>query len=515
MAPNTQPPTDPDLREIVREELEQMLAEADINLDDLPQREGTTRRDVLKAAGLAGAAGLTGAGGMTAATEPAKAGSSSAGNWGTKDNPGDFYSEDHYAVDQAAGGLTTPPTGFLNFGFESGTPRYLDAAGNVRDLTPFTDGDGDGVYTLPNAGDGIGVGSIDTNEIQLGSSRTIYLSGYADVDAAFTDLGVGETLIWDKTNVSPSSWHIPPKGSTIRGVPSTSPHIVYPSDTAAGFNLDGDQTGTTIEDMWINGNRSTFTSGGRGIFSFDLRGSNITIRNNRIDDVYLDGVNLQATAGNTAKNLRIEGNVFGNNRQHGVFVGIDTDNNGATLIDGLHVRDNEVRDTDNAIGLTCSAYDAHGDIKNAHFIGNTVVNAANESIVTEGTSLRNVVMNNNTTEGGKGIGVSAGSNEVTIVGNTVKGSRLHGIRIWNSTDKGQATVSGNTVLAPSNNGVFLELAHGSIVTGNRVTNAGAYGIREGADADYNNVDGNLLWFPTNAGVSLQGVNSVATDNLVR
>lgn len=148
-------------------ELERRLREADIDLEDLPQEKGTTRRDLLKAAGVAGVAGLTGAGGMNAATQPASAGSSSAGNWGTKDNPGDFHSEDHFAVDQAAGGLTTPPTGFVNFGFESGTPKYVDAAGAYRDLTPFTDGDGDGVYTLPNAGDGIDVDDLSVSSAQV------------------------------------------------------------------------------------------------------------------------------------------------------------------------------------------------------------------------------------------------------------------------------------------------------------------------------------------------------------
>lgn len=72
-------------------DLQRQLAAAEIDLADLPRVAGTTRRDLLKAAGLAGAAGLTGAGGVTVATQEARAADTSAGNIGTAGGPLDVY----------------------------------------------------------------------------------------------------------------------------------------------------------------------------------------------------------------------------------------------------------------------------------------------------------------------------------------------------------------------------------------------------------------------------------------
>lgn len=151
------------VREIFREEISRMHQEQgdDLDADTAKAASLLTRRELL--AGVAG--GTAASVGVLSATDAAKADSSQAGKWGTAANPGDFYSDDHFANNHAAGGLSTPPSGYLNFGFEDGTPRYLDAAGNVRDLTPFTDGDADGVYTLPSTTDGISVASTDTDTL--------------------------------------------------------------------------------------------------------------------------------------------------------------------------------------------------------------------------------------------------------------------------------------------------------------------------------------------------------------
>lgn len=72
--------------------LEQQLKEADIDVGDIPQRKGTTRRDL-----LAGSAGLLGLGGiLTGASGTAQAGDDQAGQFGTQAAPQDGYVEDLY-----------------------------------------------------------------------------------------------------------------------------------------------------------------------------------------------------------------------------------------------------------------------------------------------------------------------------------------------------------------------------------------------------------------------------------
>lgn len=72
-------------------DLQRQLEAAEIDLTDLSRVVGTTRRDLLKAAGIAGVAGLASAGGVTVATQEARAADTSAGNVGVAGGPLDVY----------------------------------------------------------------------------------------------------------------------------------------------------------------------------------------------------------------------------------------------------------------------------------------------------------------------------------------------------------------------------------------------------------------------------------------
>lgn len=91
---------------------------------------------------LGGLTGAAAAGSVAYSAGRAQAGTQSAGQVGTQANPVDVYGEDLY-----------------------------DPSGNTRSVADivsggaFSDGDGDNIYTLPNASDGIDVGSVDTDEL--------------------------------------------------------------------------------------------------------------------------------------------------------------------------------------------------------------------------------------------------------------------------------------------------------------------------------------------------------------
>jgi parallel beta-helix repeat protein len=79
-----------------------------------------------------------------------------------------------------------------------------------------------------------------------------------------------------------------------------------------------------------------------------------------------------------------------------------------------------------------------------------------------------------------GIRVDDGATNVTITGNTVTGggTTSPGIKVFSSTAARvtHVTVSGNTIDAPTANGIFIDVADYVTVTGNTVKNAAAVGI---------------------------------------
>jgi len=270
--------------------------------------------------------------------------------------------------------------------------------------------------------------------------------------------------------------------------------------------------------LTLDGNRANNSSGGRAIFSFGSTASNLTVRGCTIKNTYLDGINFRVANGDTVENVRFVNNDFVDCRDHGIFVQIETDNNGSTLLDGLYCEGNTFRDIDNSIALTASAYPVHGSIENIHFTDNTVENCP-ASITLEGESLNSAVISDNTVRSSQGIAVSAGNREVTVSNNTIKnvsssGTRS-GIRVYNGSRFGTATIVGNTIINPDRHGVFLEFAENCLVNSNRVEDANFGVAEDSSGADYNNVDGNIFVNMANGGVGLNGANSVQSDNLVR
>lgn len=88
MSTDSDPPTEAELREIVRDELAKQT-----EADHGPETT-STRREVMKALGLAGTAGVLGGAGVNAATDTASAGTQSTGSVGTAANPIDVEAED-------------------------------------------------------------------------------------------------------------------------------------------------------------------------------------------------------------------------------------------------------------------------------------------------------------------------------------------------------------------------------------------------------------------------------------
>lgn len=100
-------PTDDELAERFPHvaKLERHLREADIDLDDLPQREGTTRRELLQAAGVLGGGALLGGVGANELAGTARAGTNQVGTVGTAANPVDIEAEDVNADSVTTGEL--------------------------------------------------------------------------------------------------------------------------------------------------------------------------------------------------------------------------------------------------------------------------------------------------------------------------------------------------------------------------------------------------------------------------
>lgn len=140
-------------------------AEVEAMLED--ERAEARGGKLTRRAGLTGLAGLLG---LTGATGSAAAGSSQAGSYGTEQNPGDFYAEDHFVQDQSAGNVETPPTGFATLGVEAGSVIKKASDGTTTELDAsvpdgvITAGDGTErqIWVIPNgASDPTGAGPDD------------------------------------------------------------------------------------------------------------------------------------------------------------------------------------------------------------------------------------------------------------------------------------------------------------------------------------------------------------------
>lgn len=150
-------------------QLEQQLKEADVDIDDIGQQGGKTRRDL-----LAGSAGLLGLGGfLTAGSGTAAAGDEQVGSLGTDGNRLDAEIEDLDLTDQSST-PAGPGPGQVRFYAKNGTPYYKPAGGSETQLGSgggtggiFEDTNSDGVYEQ-TTGSGIETPSVNTEELSGG-----------------------------------------------------------------------------------------------------------------------------------------------------------------------------------------------------------------------------------------------------------------------------------------------------------------------------------------------------------
>lgn len=203
-------------------QLEEQLKEADIDVGDIPQRKGTTRRDL-----LAGSAGLLGLGGiLTGATGGAQAGDDQAGQFGTQAAPLDGYVEDLY--DKNGNRVAElPGDGSLDVLQEMSAESV-----STDDLT--------GAYPgkVRAVGGGEVVASIDPSTTS---------TPVADACAALNSAGViGEVLVSGSVNEDAPLSNL--YGNVVRGVGGGKSQLTFnlPDSTTPGVDL---QRGSGVYDQ--------------------------------------------------------------------------------------------------------------------------------------------------------------------------------------------------------------------------------------------------------------------------
>lgn len=262
-------------------ELEKRLREADIDISDVPQRPGTSRRELLAALGV----GAVGGAGLLNATRPARAGTSQSGTVGTDANPLDFEGED-LDLQQQSATPSGPGTSQVRVYAKTDGNVYKKPAGGTESQLgsggAFTDGDNDGVYTLPTASDGIKVGSVDS--AIKDDKGAVWANWWLDEQGA-TDIldALQQAATHVANNSLRTSIYIDPTQTYSAGTTCTIPNVdnTYIGTPDPSYQAYIEYTGTGDAITFANGtNNSAVELGGISLDDPDGNaGAGIRIRN--------------------------------------------------------------------------------------------------------------------------------------------------------------------------------------------------------------------------------------------
>ena len=283
---------------------------------------------------------------------------------------------------------------------------------------------------------------------------------------ALPDTG-GEVIILDGTynltgtiNVNKQHMKLSGNGtSTVLKKMSTYGDILYLTSSNDENSLDG----VTVENLAIDGNRSTYSDGqsNYGIYGLDIINcviKGVTSNHNNDAGIYLSSFSNTIVTGNMCSNNRDGICLLYSSEAYSTVVdNVCTEND--TF--GINVQSS---DAISITGNTCSNNSSGINLSSGNnntITGNTCNNNNNYGICLVSSNNNNTITGNTCNNNNNGINLS-GSNNNTITGNTCNNNNYSGIYLNNSDN---TTSTGNTC-NNNNSGIYLSSINNNTITGN-------------------------------------------------